>query len=131
MNVYPIRSVRNNRYKYILNLYPEYYYSNHSDILRKPNAGAYWDSWDEAAKTDANAAAIIHKYFVPPAEEIYDIQNDPTEQINLIDSRMHQEEINKMRRLLNQWMDEQGDTKRIFETPYPITGSKPHDIEIH
>ena len=86
MNVYPIRSIRNSRFKYILNLLPEYYHSNHSDILRKPNAGAYWDSWDEAAKTDTNAAAIIRKYFVRPAEEFYDIKSDPAEETNLIGS---------------------------------------------
>lgn len=130
MNVYPIRSIRNDRFKYILNLYPENYHSNHSDILRKPNAGAYWDSWDEAAKTDIKALAIIQKYFVRPGEEFFDIQNDPTEEVNLIDSTVHQAEIVKMRLLLNQWMEEQGDTRKLFETPYPITGPKPHDLEI-
>ncbi len=130
MNVYPIRSIRNNRFKYILNLYPEYYHSNHSDILRKPHAGAYWDSWDDAAKTDTKAAAIIQKYFVRPAEEFYDILADPNEQANLINSKLHQEQIEKMKELLNKWMEEQGDTKRIFETPYPVTGPKPHDLGI-
>ena len=130
MNVYPIRSIRNDRFKYILNLYPENYHSNHSDILRKPNAGAYWDSWDEAAKTDIKAAAIIQKYFVRPGEELYDIQNDPTEQVNLIDSKVHQAEIVEMRLLLNQWMEEQGDTRKLFQNPYPVTGPKPHDLGI-
>lgn len=130
MNVYPIRSVRSDRYKYILNLYPEYYHSNHSDILRKPHAGGYWDSWDEAAKTDTVAAAIIQKYFVRPAEEFYDIQNDPAEQINLIDNPENQYQINKMKKLLDEWMTEQGDTKKLFETPYPISGPKPHDLGI-
>ena len=130
MNVYPIRSVRNEHFKYILNLRPDTYHSNHSDILRKPNAGAYWDSWDEAAKTDPVAAAIIQKYYVRPAEEFYDIQSDPTEQINLIESKDHQAQIIKMRQMLNDWMDEQGDTKKVFQTPYPITGPRPHDLGI-
>ncbi|MFY9150377.1 MAG: sulfatase [Prolixibacteraceae bacterium] len=130
MNVYPIRSIRNDRFKYIRNLYPQYYHSNHSDILRKPHAGGYWDSWDEMAKTDTVAAAIIQKYFVRPAEEFYDIQNDPNEQINLIDKPDSQEQIKKMKKLLDEWMIEQGDTKRIFETPYPVSGPKPHDLGI-
>ncbi len=130
MNVYPIRSIRSDRYKYILNLRPDCYHSNHSDILRKPNAGAYWDSWDEAAKTDVKAAAIIQKYFVRPAEEFYDIQNDPLEQTNLVDSKKYQKEVKKMRQMLDDWMKEQGDTKRDFEIPYPVTGQKPHELGI-
>ncbi|MCW0484515.1 sulfatase family protein [Gaoshiqia sediminis] len=127
MNVYPIRSVRDDRFKFILNLYPENYHSNHSDILRKPRAGAYWDSWDEAARTDPAAAAIIQKYYVRPAEEFYDLETDPTEQKNLIDSNEHQEQIQKMRQLLEEWMKEQGDTRALFETPYPISGPTPHE----
>ena len=40
MNIYPIRSVRSLRYKYILNLLPNCYHTNHSDRLRKDGAGA-------------------------------------------------------------------------------------------
>jgi arylsulfatase A-like enzyme len=50
-NVYPIRSVRTARYKYIRNLHPEYLHTNHSDLYRKDGAGAYWNSWLEKAKT--------------------------------------------------------------------------------
>jgi len=130
MNVYPIRSVRDSRFKYIRNLRPDTYHSNHSDILRKPQAGAYWDSWDEAAKTDPKAAAIIQKYYVRPAEEFYDLQNDPNEQNNLIDCRDYQKQISQMRKLLAYWMTEQGDSGKIFESPYPITGPTPHELGI-
>ena len=130
MNVFPIRSIRTNRYKYILNLRPDYYHSNHSDIQRKPNAGAYWDSWDEAAKTDSNAEEIIRKYYIRPSEEFYDIKNDPFEQYNLIEKKAHQKKIKKMRQLLSNWMTEQGDTKKVFQTPYPITGPRPHELGI-
>lgn len=130
MNVYPIRSVRDDHYKYILNLIPDCYHSNHSDILRKPNAGAYWDSWDEAAKTDARAAAIIQRYFVRPTEEFYDIQTDPAEQVNLIKSFDQKNRIDKMRLILDKWMKEQGDKKSVFQTPYPVSGPRPHDLKI-
>jgi arylsulfatase A-like enzyme len=52
IHIYPIRSVRTERFKYIRNIYPDTYHSNHSDTLRNDGAGGYWDSWDEAAKTD-------------------------------------------------------------------------------
>lgn len=131
MNVYPIRSVRDCQYKYIRNLRPDCYHSNHSDILRKPNAGAYWDSWDEVAKTDAQAAALIRKYYIRPSEEFYDILNDPTEQDNLIDCPEFKSRIDNMRRLLNDWMKEQGDTQTVDETPYSTTGPTPHEVFIN
>jgi len=130
MNVYPIRSVRDNRYKYIRNLLPDCYHSNHSDVLRKPGAGAYWDSWDEASKTDAIAATILQKYYVRPIEEFYDIQTDPEEQHNLIKNESHQARIKQMRQLLDSWMREQGDSQKAFETPYPASGPKPYQLGI-
>jgi arylsulfatase A-like enzyme len=130
MNVYPIRSVRDSRFKYIRNLRSDTYHSNHSDILRKPQAGAYWDSWDETAKTDPRAAAIIQKYYVRPAEEFYDILSDPNEQNNLIDSKDYQKQINRMRNLMTDWMKKQRDSGKISETPYPVTGQRPHDLNI-
>jgi hypothetical protein len=33
-----------------------------------------------------------------------------------------------MRLLLEKWMIEQGERKDIYETPYPISGSKPYEI---
>lgn len=128
MNVYPIRSIRNKKFKFILNLHPEYYHSNHSDIQRKPNAGAYWDSWDEKAKTNERAAEIIQKYYVRPAEEFYDIQNDPHEQNNLINSEKYQVEIDKMRQQLKLWMINQGDSNKVFNDPYPTSGPTPFQI---
>ena len=50
MNIFPMRSVRTDKFKYIHNLRPDAYHTNHSDRLRKDGAGAYWDSWDQAAK---------------------------------------------------------------------------------
>ncbi len=130
MNVYPIRSVRDERYKFIRNLRPDCYHSNHSDILRRPNSDAYWHSWDQAARTDPRAAAIIRKYRIRPAEEFYDLQADPQEQVNRIEDKQHQERIAGMRAMLEQWMKDQGDTVRLTDEPYPITGPTPYELGI-
>lgn len=130
MNVYPIRSVRDKQFKFIRNLRPDTYHSNHSDILRKPNAGSYWDSWDEAAQSSPLAAALIQKYFVRPAEEFYDLLSDPDEQNNLIGYKANQRQIKKMRQLLDNWIKEQGDGQKTFENPYPAIGLKPHELGI-
>ncbi len=124
-NVYPIRSVRTEKFKYIRNLLPDCYHTNHSDLLRKDGAGAYWDSWDEMAKKDLKASQIISKYYQRPAEEFYDLENDPDEQNNLINSNLYEKEINKMRKMLDKWMKEQGDQETVFREPYPLEKPKP------
>ncbi len=129
MNVYPIRAVRIERFKYIRNLLPDCYHSNHSDILRKDGAGAFWDSWDVAAQSDPKAAAVIKKYYQRPAVEFFDLLNDPMEQNNLADAPEHQARRDQMAALLDAWMKEQGDTQEAFEKPYPLTGPTPHEIK--
>ena len=116
-NVYPIRSIRTKRYKYILNLLPDHIHTNHSDILRKERAGAYWDSWDQAAETDPVAAAIVQRYFVRPAQELYDLESDPLEQTNLAENAGSRSIVAELREKLENWMDQQGDNKTVFQTP--------------
>lgn len=128
MNVYPIRAIRTDRFKYIRNLRPDCYHSNHSDIQRKDGAGAYWDSWDAAAKTNAAAAAIVAKYYQRPAEELYDLEKDPTEQHNLAGNPEYQAQMKKMGNMLDGWMKEQGDTQKVFNEPYPAAGPLPVDV---
>ncbi|MCK5277021.1 MAG: sulfatase-like hydrolase/transferase, partial [Cyclobacteriaceae bacterium] len=124
-NVYPIRSVRTKRYKYIRNLLSDCYHTNHSDLLRNDGRGGYWDSWDELAKTNISASSIIEKYYQRPAEEFYDLQNDPDEQNNLIGYEKYKKQTYEMRKLLDEWMNEQGDKETVFSTPYPLNGPKP------
>ncbi len=124
-NVYPMRSIRTARFKYIRNLLPGHYHTNHSDILRKDVAGAYWDSWDKAAETDPAAAEIVRRYYLRPAEELYDLQADPLEQNNLAAHADYAERLQELSGRLDRWMERQGDRKTVFNTPYPASGPKP------
>ena len=124
-NVYPIRSIRTKRHKYILNILPDHIHTNHSDILRKDGAGAYWDSWDKAAAANPESAAIVQKYFERPAQELYDIEADPLEQKNLAESPDSQNLLNELRTRLERWMEDQGDNRTVFRTPYPASGPRP------
>jgi len=128
MNVYPMRAVRTQDFKYIRNLRPDCYHSNHSDILRKDGAGAYWDSWDQAAQENTEAASLLAKYYRRPAVEFYDLADDPTEQTNLADQPQYQAQIKRMSSLLDAWMTEQGDTQALFREPYPLSGPTPHEV---
>jgi N-sulfoglucosamine sulfohydrolase len=125
-NVYPIRSIRTERFKYIRNLLPDHIHSNHSDILRKDGAGAYWDSWDQAAQSDPHAAEIIEHYFVRPAEELYDLSNDALEQNNLAANSEHAQTLQELSGRLDRWMQQQGDQQTVFNTPYAASAPRPN-----
>ncbi len=125
-NVYPIRAIRTKRFKYILNLTPDHIHTNHSDILRKEGAGAYWDSWDKVAASDPKATAIIDSYFVRPAEESFDLEADLLEQRNLVADGGYEATLDALRTRLRQWMKEQGDEETVFNEPYPASGPRPN-----
>jgi N-sulfoglucosamine sulfohydrolase len=129
MNIFPMRSVRIGNYKYIHSLRPDAYHTNHSDRLRKDGAGAYWDSWDEAAKTDPSAAAIIRRYYTRSEFELFDLENDPHELTNLAGSAEYKSQLEALRAELAAWTKSQGDELLPHTEPYltskPLPDLKP------
>lgn len=126
-NVYPIRSVREAQYKLIRNMLPDCYYSNHSDVLRVDGAGAYWDSWDSLARIDPVAKNIVDRFHIRPAVELYDVQKDPHELVNLAFDPQYRAQLLRLQDSLSRWMAAQNDTVRLDETPYPIQGPLPQE----
>ncbi|MEM7143535.1 MAG: sulfatase [Verrucomicrobiota bacterium] len=118
MNIFPIRSVRVGKYKYIHNLRPDAYHTNHSDRHRKDGAGAYWDSWDEAAKNDKAAAAIVRAYYTRPEFEFFDLEKDPLELNNLADNPEYAEKFEELRSALAAWTTAQNDELLPHKDPY-------------
>ncbi|MBD5777950.1 sulfatase [Pelagicoccus sp. NFK12] len=117
-NVYPIRSVRSERWKYIRNLHPEWIHSNHSDRYRLDTAGAYFWSWEEAAMHDKTAALIMNRYRQRPGEELYDLEKDPDELNNLAANPKYAQILNTLRCELDAWMNEQGDPQTVVPEPW-------------
>ena len=109
MNVYPIRSVRTREWKYIRNLKPEAEHSTHIDKGNPASGSNYWKSWEDRAKTDPAAAAIVERYRRRPAEELYDLRADPLERRNLASEAAHAEVLAGLRKELDAWMTSQGD----------------------
>lgn len=122
---YGIRSVRTERYRYIRNLHPQntprtlmseprklrgsLMYLSQFGVWVPPGLPTYWKSWQALAATDDNAAAAIARYLHRPAEELYDLDNDPHEQYNLADSPEHAATLDQLRERLTQWMRQQND----------------------
>ncbi|MDX1429608.1 MAG: chitobiase/beta-hexosaminidase C-terminal domain-containing protein, partial [Rhodothermales bacterium] len=108
-----MRAVRNERFKYIRNYYPEKPYVHHiayrdrmptmQELLRLNASGGLTDAqrlWFRKTK---------------PAEELYDIRIDPHEIRNLADSPSHQSTLRRMRSALESWQAEVGDLGNVPE----------------
>jgi hypothetical protein len=52
-----------------------------------------------------------------PAEELYDLQNDPHEIDNLATSSRHATVLNRLRSVLEKWIEETGDQGKTLEPP--------------
>lgn len=120
MNVYPIRAIRTREWKLIHNLRPDLAFTNHSDRLRRPRAGAYWSEWAESAKSDPKARAIVARYFTRPEFELYRVADDPWELNNLAMDPAHAELLGQLRAELAEWQTSQHDDGRLFNHPRPL-----------
>jgi len=109
---YPVRSVRNRRYKYIRNLNHETAFHN---VLIGKDTGGYWSSWVEKAKTDATARRLVETYQHRPAEELYDVCEDPYELENLAEKSALADVKADLARRLDAWMAQQGDQGNATE----------------
>ena len=102
---YGIRSVRSDRFAYILNLTPEATFKCMSTHPKRD----WWASWKEKAATDEFARGQVDRYQHRPGEELYDIVNDPFQTRNLADDPRYAAEKAALRTKLLQWMERQGD----------------------
>ncbi len=118
-NVYPIRSVRTQDWKYIRNLHPEFQHHSHISRSSGPSGLVYWKTWLAAAEKDHSAAATVQRFTTRPAEELYDLADDPNELHNLAADPKHAERLAKMSADLDAWMKQQGDTQTVFGKPLP------------
>ncbi|MCK5277096.1 MAG: sulfatase, partial [Cyclobacteriaceae bacterium] len=80
---YGIRSIRSEKYKYILNIHHDSKFQNNVTEQKNPVWTGFWLTWQEKAKTDENAAMLVNKFQFRPEVEFYDIVNDPYELNNL------------------------------------------------
>ena len=119
-NVYPIRSVRTARWKYIRNLHPEFQHATHTNRDGGRDGIVYWRSWEKAAQTDEKARAVVQAFRQRPAEELYDLTNDPDELKNLAADPKHAKTLADMRRQLDGWLQATGDQLKVYGDPLPI-----------
>ena len=103
-DAFAIRSVRDTRYKLILNL-------NHkSKFTNACTKSPMFQSMIAKAKSgDATAKRLVHAYHHRPAVELFDMKNDPLEMANLAGQSDTQKIEIRLRQKLAAWMKAQGD----------------------
>lgn len=90
-----VRSVRNKRYVYIRNYMPHRIYGQHVDYMFEMPTTRKWKELFDAGKTNE---AQSHFWKTKPAEELYDLDNDPDEVKNLA-LRPTSEQLSQLRRM--------------------------------
>lgn len=107
---YGIRSVRDSRYRYILNLTPEGTFQNAA------TSDPTFKTWQTmAASGDAHAKRLVHDYQQRSAEELYDCEADPWNRTNLIADNKLSAVRDDLRAKLDSWMKQQGDEGQATE----------------
>jgi uncharacterized sulfatase len=107
--VFGIRSCGTRTYRYIRNLHSDAKFQN---VVTRPGGDQadFWMSWEAKAEAgDAHAQAMTKKYQHRPAEELYDVANDPHCLDNLIEDSRLAELKSELSRKLDEWMTSQGD----------------------
>lgn len=128
MNRTPMRAVRTQQFKYVLNLLPETKFTCHISEGIALDGRDYWNSWvnvaeqqepaaSKAKPSAADAIARIQRYRTRPAEELYDVINDPFEMNNLASNAEHAGTLAQLREKVRQWRLQQGESLDKVLTP--------------
>jgi N-sulfoglucosamine sulfohydrolase len=101
---FPIRAVRDDRYKLIRNLAPENTFHIAGIHRSEP-----FLSWQSDARHDPQLAARVQWLYRRPAEELYDLEADPWEQNNVADDPDFARIKTRLGEELDRWMKQQND----------------------
>lgn len=121
---YPIRAVRDNRYKLIRNLTPELTYT-----IGGLHKGQPIESWQADAKSDPALAARISHLFNRPSEELYDLESDPFESNNIASDPAMAQIKDRLQQKLDSWMTQQNDKGLKTENLAPTRQGKSDEDE--
>ena len=108
-----IRAVRDKKYKYIRNYYPEKPYLLWIPYRnRHPVMQEMWRLYAEG-KLEGDQLTMFR--YPRPTEELYDVENDKYELNNLAEDASHADVLERMRNTLAEWQTEFGDMGDITE----------------
>lgn len=118
-NVYPSRAARTpDGWKYIRNLHPDFLNTSHATWASGDSG--YWDSWVGKAIHRPVAKRKVMGYLQRPAEELFNLGEDPWEQRNLAEDPAQAERLTRMRQAVDQWMEQTDDPQKVFGRPKKV-----------
>jgi uncharacterized sulfatase len=96
-----VRSVGDGRYVYLKHYMPHKIYGQYINYMFQTPTTQVWKDLYDAGKLQPPKT-----YFweTKPAEELYDLETDPDEVQNLVDSPQHQEVLTRMRQAHKDWV---------------------------
>ncbi|HEX3149412.1 MAG TPA: sulfatase [Gemmataceae bacterium] len=107
-----IRTVRDERYRYIRNYYPQLPYAQHILYMDEMPTMQVWRKWAAEGKLKGPQANFFAA--TKPKEELYDTCSDPHEVRNLASDAAHADKLKELRTVLDRWVT---DTKDLGEVP--------------
>lgn len=116
--VFRLRTVRDGQYRYLRNFTPERPFLQPNAYKEKQYP--VWTLLPQLAaqgKLNATQAALVAPQM--PPEELFDLNADPYEINNLINSSQsaHKAALKRLRAALHQWIEETNDQGRVLEPP--------------
>lgn len=116
-NAYAMRSIRDDKYKLIMNLSaPSKYYNKF--MMDPDNKKSVWMSWVAQADSNEHAKFLVNRIENRPAMEFYDIIADPFELNNLATNPTFKTRIDTYAAELKKWMEAQGDAGAEVDKPF-------------
>jgi len=113
---YPIRSVRDSKYHYLINLTPDRAY-HEKHVMTATSRLVWWPALEDAAKSGRDSAkAMMARFRNRPAEELYRTDEDPYELNNLAGDPSYAEVKATLRAELKLWMAKQKDPGAALDT---------------
>ena len=128
-----VRSVTDGRYVYVRNYMPHLIYGQHLNYMWQTPTTRVWEQLHKEGKLNA----VQDKFWKPkPHDELFDLQNDPDEVVNLRHSTEHQDILIK---LIHAQMNHALNTRDVGfipegerlskgESPYDFGQSKKYDF---
>lgn len=116
---YPMRMVRDTRYKLVRNLAPDLTYT-----IGGIHKGQPIESWQADAGSDYKLADRVKWLFNRPGEELYDLESDPYEMKNLATDPSFAETKARLQKQLDSWIEQQGDKGMETENLAPARQGK-------
>ena len=110
---YPMRVIRTRKYKYILNLAHKLDFPFASDLYESA-------TWQGILRRGDKRMGVreVEKYIHRPKRELYDLENDPHEVVNVADNPQYKDILDNLRARLRKWQENTNDpwiVKYIYE----------------